>query len=210
MYFQGALLGLGLSLLMGPILFTLVQTSLEQGFRAGMMVGVGIWVSDVLFIGVVLMGVSYLLRVVEWQGFEPLLGTAGGVLLAAVGAVMLMKERKKGAQAYRFTSRSSSYFSLWLKGFLINSLNPFTFFFWAGVATTLAIKHPGGARVVLPFYAGVFSVIVLTDAMKVGLAKLIRRWLHPRVIFWSRVLTGLVLLGFGIFLLARVFWMMAV
>lgn len=209
MYLQGALLGLGLSLLMGPILFTLVQTSLEQGFRAGMMVGFGIWLSDVLFIGVVLLGVSWLLKVVQWQGFEPLLGTAGGLLLLVVGGVLLMRERHKSEEAYRFSSRSSSYFSLWLKGFLINSLNPFTFFFWAGVATTLAIKHPGGTGEVLPFYGGVFSVIVLTDALKVSLAKLIRRWLHPKVIFWSRILTGLVLAGFGLFLLGRVVWQMA-
>ena len=47
---SGILLGLTLSILTGPILFTIIQTSIEEGFRAGITVASGIWISDLLFI----------------------------------------------------------------------------------------------------------------------------------------------------------------
>ncbi|MEN9414305.1 MAG: hypothetical protein RLZ62_609, partial [Bacteroidota bacterium] len=54
MLLKGVLLGISLSFMVGPLLFSVVEASIVRGFRAGMAVAAGIWSSDFLFIGLIL------------------------------------------------------------------------------------------------------------------------------------------------------------
>ena len=47
---DGLLLGLTLAILLGPIFVALTQTGIQRGVRAGLSVGTGIWISDILVI----------------------------------------------------------------------------------------------------------------------------------------------------------------
>lgn len=201
---NGIKLGLVLSVLTGPIVFALLQTSIEQGFRAGVMVAMGIWISDLIFVAVTYFGVSYVAELAKWDGLEFWLGVAGGVILLVVGGSMLLLkpppvEHFEQKKAVRFSSR----FSLWTKGFLINTVNPFTFFFWLGVSGMLFTEkalQPDEAQL---FYGGLLGTIVFTDSIKVGLAKSLRRWLKPKNILLIRKIAGITLLVFGIVLFVR-------
>ena len=82
---KGIFLGLTLSILVGPIIFALLQTAIERGFRAGMMVGLGVWVSDLMYISIAYFGVSYIVAITEYEGFEEILGTIGGFTLIGLG-----------------------------------------------------------------------------------------------------------------------------
>ena len=53
--------------MLGPIFFALIQAGIEQGFRAGAMVGFGVWVSDFLFVASVYWGVSYIMAITAWD-----------------------------------------------------------------------------------------------------------------------------------------------
>ena len=55
---EGIKVGLILCFLIGPIFFALVQTGVEEGLRAGTAVGLGIWISDLIFILGVYRGIS--------------------------------------------------------------------------------------------------------------------------------------------------------
>lgn len=48
--FEGILLGLTLTILLGPIFVALTQTGIKHGIRAGISVGTGIWTSDLIVI----------------------------------------------------------------------------------------------------------------------------------------------------------------
>lgn len=201
---NGIKLGLVLSVLTGPIVFALLQTSIEQGFRAGVMVAMGIWFSDLIFVAITYFGVSYVAELTKWDGLEFWLGIAGGVILLVVGGSMLLlkppsAEHFEQPKAVRFSSRVS----LWTKGFLINTINPFTFFFWLGVSATLFTKQALQPEQAQLFYGGLFGTIVCTDCAKVGLAKFIRRWLKPKNILFIRKIAGVTLLVFGIVLFVR-------
>lgn len=201
---NGIKFGLALSILAGPILFALVQTSIEQGFRAGWAVGSGIWMSDLLFILTTYFGISYVAELTKWDGLEFTLGVAGGIILLVFGIGALVIKSPSIDNFERKAIRYSSYFSLWLKGFLINTFNPFTFFFWIGVSGILFSEkglQPGEAQL---FYGGLIGTIISTDLIKVGLAKAIRRWLKPNFILWMRRIAGIALIIFGIVLLIRV------
>ncbi|MCB0641065.1 MAG: LysE family transporter [Phaeodactylibacter sp.] len=204
---DGLLLGLSLALLVGPILITILQTSLEQGFGAGIAVGSGIWVSDTLFVLATYFGIQYVDALIAWEGFNPLLGTIGGLILALIGLGFLLAKPPNPTAWEVEAIRSSSYFTLWLKGFLINTVNPFTIFFWFTVATTVvgdgAQKEHYNVAV---FYLGILGVIVLTDGLKAYLAKWIRKRLRQIHILRLRQLSGLTLILFGLIMIARVYF----
>lgn len=202
-FFNGVGLGLTLSILAGPLLFALVQTSLEQGARSGIAVGVGIWISDLLFVAGSYLGLSYLLKITHAKGFEEILGTAGGIFLAAMGLAILLKKTPEIRPKHLSESRLGHFGGLWLKGFLINTINPFTVFFWTNVSTGL-LKPAERSEPVWLFYAGVMLVIVATDTIKVLAAGKMSPYLKPGKLRLMRRISGLALFAFGLGLLVRV------
>ena len=205
LFIQGIIWGLGLAILVGPLLFALIQESIERGWVAGLMVGLGIWVSDALFIAAVYFGMNSILEITNWSGFELTLGIAGCIILLVVGFGTIfgkppefnMEEKNKGQQA-------KSYGALWLKGFLINTINPFTFVFWFTVTPTVILKAGADEIGMISFYAGILGTILFTDSLKIFLAKLIRKKLQPKHILKMRKISGSALVIFGIILLVRV------
>ncbi|WP_353483875.1 LysE family translocator [Haliscomenobacter sp.] len=205
MLLDGIKIGLILSFMIGPIFFALVQTSVDEGFRAGLMVAVGIWVSDTSYILGVYFGVSLLANIVNTQTFTLVLGVAGSILLIIFGLVTLLTIPKglltDTLPEYK---RSSSYLSLFIKGFLINIINPFTVFFWSSLMGSVVIKDGFNGTQAFSFFAGVLGTIVVTDLLKVFLAKRIRYSLRPVHLLWLRRISGATLIAFGVVLLVRV------
>ena len=203
MLWDGIKFGLALSILVGPILFALIQTSIEQGFRAGWMVGLGIWVSDLLFVLITYFGISLVAEVSNWDGLEFWLGLVGGIILLAFGIGSWFSKPPSVESIENKAIRHSSYFSLWLKGFLINTINPFTFFFWIGVSGILFTERELMPNEAIYFYGGLIGTLVVTDSAKAALAKMIRKWLKPKFILMLRRIVGVLFMIFGIALLAR-------
>jgi threonine/homoserine/homoserine lactone efflux protein len=200
---DGVKVGLILSLMTGPLFLALIQAGLERGFRAGTMVGAGIWSSDILFITGVYFGLSYVSSFVSGQLFSLVLGIIGGVLLITfgVGSLLIRREINLGDPV---AVSGAGWLSLWLKGFLINTVNPFTFFFWIGIAGVVVVDGGLQQHEAFSYFAGIMTTIVSTDILKVALAKRIRRLLQPKHLRWMRRIAGLGLILFGIALLVRV------
>lgn len=210
MLLEGIKVGLILSFMIGPIFFALVQTSVDEGFRAGMMVAVGIWVSDTSYVLGVYFGVSLLANVVNTQTFTLTLGIAGSILLTIFGlATLLTIPKGLLTNTLPEYKRSSSYLSLFIKGFLINTINPFTVFFWTSLMGSVVIKDGFNGTQAFVFFAGVLGTIVVTDLLKVFLAKRIRYSLRPVHLLWLRRISGAALIAFGVVLLVRVLLIVA-
>ncbi len=202
--FDGIKIGLALSLLVGPIFFALIQTGIEEGTKAGAAVGFGIWISDLLFIVGVSWGLTHIQMEVDGGKFAFYLGLTGSLILSGFGLWTLLSKPDVKPYARFKAMRSSSYWVLWLKGFLINTMNPFTLFFWIGVSSTVVFKSGLGGSQAPLFFIGILGTIVATDMTKVLLAKKIRRFLRPVHFFWLRRISGVALLAFGMVLLVRV------
>ena len=202
---EGIKFGLALSILVGPLLFALIQTSIEEGFRAGWMVGLGIWISDILFVAVTYFSIALVAEITKWDGLEFTLGIVGGIILIIFGVGSLISKPPAIDNMKNKAIRQHSYFNLWLKGFLLNTINPFTFFFWIGVSGLVFTNNeePNTTQAVY-FYGGLIGTLVVTDTTKVALAKAIRRWLKPKYILWLRRIVGILFIIFGIVLLVRV------
>lgn len=204
---EGIKFGLILCILVGPLLFALVQAGVEEGFRAGAAVGLGIWISDFLFIAGVYLGLSYVTQIIELENFPLYLGIGGSIVLIVFGLGTLMSKPPTFNTNTLKSIRSSSYFSLMLKGFLINTINPFTVFFWMGLMSTIVVKSELSQSDAFLFFTGILGTIIFTDSLKVLFAKKIRNKLRPIHVLWLRRISGAALIIFGVVLFARVFVM---
>lgn len=224
MLLQGILLGISLSFMVGPLLFAILQAGVERGFRAGLAVAGGIWASDVLYMLVVLYGLEALAAMTALPGFRFWAGLAGGALLVAFGLGNLFSNRLKAQGSPANTKHSDGfvppdstrlelsplpsspgiYLRYFLRGFLLNTVNPFTVFFWLGIAGAVLIPNGWNNVEILIFFGGMLGTLVVTDTLKAYTAKRVRGFLTPEHTRWVRVGIGILLIVFGVVLAVRV------
>lgn len=198
---EGIVLGLTLTILLGPIFIALTQTSIEYGARAGITVGLGIWISDFLIIGGCYFFINQLRFLEGNHAFKFWMGLIGGLVLIVFGFAAFLKKVEFSKNPKPFTA--SNYFGFLSKGFLVNTINPFTFFFWITVISTYIIGRGIDHNHGILFLSSIMMTIVITDTIKVILAKMIRKSLtENHVMLFSKV-AGVALVIFGAFLLYR-------
>lgn len=209
MLVQGILLGISLSFMVGPLLFAILQAGVERGFRAGLAVAVGIWTSDVLYVLMVLYGLEMLAAMTSLPGFRFWAGLAGGVLLVAFGAGNLFFKKNTEVHPSPLALRAGggltrTYTAYFLRGFLLNTINPFTVFFWLGIAGAVLVPNGWSNVEILIFFGGMLGTLVVTDTLKAYAAKQVRGFLTPAHTRWVRLGIGILLMVFGVVLAVRV------
>lgn len=196
---QGISLGLVLSILAGPIFLSLVTLGIERGLRAGTVFAAGQWTSDLIFIGTTYWG---MFAMAQNPHFKHVVGVAGGIMLIVFGLFMLAtKPRLDMSQPQEITARN--YTGFFVRGFLMNTVNPFPVFFWMSVASD---GFQSGKTTVefAVLYGALMGTIMSTDVLKVYLAKKIRRFMKPHYLIRMRRVAGIGLIVFGIVLMIRV------
>ena len=193
---NGVFSGIVLAFLIGPVFFTILQTSIERGFGSGALVAVGVSLSDTFYITLTYLG-AY--RLLDQGSFRLYLAYFGGCVLFVFGVYYLFVKSKKLYGLDETKVQVNNPWKLVGKGFLINGLSPMVLIFWlgtVGVATTkLGYSTPQKA---IPFFAAIVSTVFFTDILKAKLADKLRLLLTPRFIRNLNILLGFVLLVFGL------------
>ena len=193
---NGVISGIVLAFLIGPVFFTIIQTSIEKGFESGVFVAIGISMSDSLYILVSYLG---LVQFMEQNDFKHYMAYGGGLILLGFGIYYLLVKRRRLAQ-FEFQTKieGGPWLKLVGKGFLINALSPMVLFFWiatVSVATTrLGYAHPGKATL---FFASIVITVFTTDVIKAKLADKLRTLITPRFIRIMNIVLGIVMIVFA-------------
>jgi len=197
-FIEGLLSGLLLACSLGPIFIALTQTSLEKGIKPGMTVGSGIWFSDILIVFLMYKFLNTIQSTIESPSFNFWMGLSGAIILIIFGAVLLIKKPQLKYEDIKI--KNSDYFGFWLKGFLVNTVNPFTFIFWMGIISTYMIGRKVSDAQILILLTTIIAVIIISDMGKVFLANGLKKFLTPIHIHKIATLSGIILIGFGLFL----------
>src|SRR5690242_19756729 len=125
---NGIKLGIVLAFLIGPVFFTIIQTSVERGFGKGVLVAIGVSISDLAYVVVCCLGLIQLLENEEFHQQMAYIG--GGILLLFGIYYVALKNRRIKESTGHIEERSRiRYF---LKGFVINAFSPMVPLFWIG------------------------------------------------------------------------------
>lgn len=192
---NGIVSGIVLAFLIGPVFFTIIQTSIERGFWCGVFVAIGVSLSDAFYILISYLG---LIQFMEANKFGQYLAYGGGVVLLLFGLYYLLIKSRKLSEFDPKQEKSKSWLRLVAKGFVINGLSPMVLFFWlatVGVATTqLGYTRNQDAFV---FFASIVATVFVTDIIKAKLADKLRLLMTPQVIRAMNFVLGIVLVIFA-------------
>lgn len=196
---KGLGLGLVLALSVGPVIFTILKQSINNGHRGGFSFVAGVWISDIILV-ILSNFFSELVR--DLLSFKSLIALAGGIFLAGMGLFYIFLKKIDLRQADTgfvpgFTTKDFS--RLAFSGFLINTLNPSVLIFWLMNATAFSALHSFGERMMI--FTVCILVNVAADVLKVMMAGKIRSSLTPAHISIVNKVSGLLLLIFGAILM---------
>jgi threonine/homoserine/homoserine lactone efflux protein len=196
---SGILLGGVLALMVGPVFFMLIQTSIKKGFVPALMLSAGVIISDGAIALMAFWGSS---SISELKSFDTIIGVVGGLLVMAFGVFNLFKEPTIKAEVLEFKYSTRSSLLEAIKGFSMNTLNPSVIIFWIGVAGTWSIQKRAYEHTLM-FYGSVLLTVFLTDMAKAWGASLLKRNITGTFLLWMNRVSGIILLGFGLFMIVK-------
>ena len=195
-----ALYGFILAFAIGPIFFTLIETSITKGFKAAVFFDLGALSADVFFIVIAYFSTSKILKHVK---DDPGLLVFGGVILIAYGIISYIRTAKNFIQIVRDhygVPVKKNLGGLFLKGFLLNFVNFGVLSGW--VLTIIAANAlTSSENGVLLFLATVLTVFFSIDLLKIAAAKKLKHKLTPRVIIKTKKWVSMLIVVFGVFML---------
>ncbi len=198
---KGLAMGLLLALSVGPVIFTVIKQSINNGREGGFSFIIGVWISDIILIILSNLFSELLTRLLD---FKAIIGVGGSALLIAMGVYYLFFKRvhihpedvaMPGLKNY-------DHAKIGMQGFLLNTLNPGVMLFWLTASTAIAVTHTTRDRIIIFGVAMGFNIAM--DIIKVTLAGKLRKKLTLKNIRLINKISGVIFLVFGTVLLAGV------
>ena len=194
---KGLLLGLMLSISVGPVIFSIIKQSINNGHKGGFAFIAGVSASDITIVLLSNLFTEMFDNVLE---YKKQIGIVGSVLLIVLGIYITffkkIKIDEKGLQLIEMETHH--YIPIFLSGYFMNLLNPSVIGFWLLTSTSLVV-HPFNYRIVV--YVTCLVFVAGFDFLKVMLAGRIRQKLTPHNIHLINRISGMILMGFGVALL---------
>lgn len=203
-YLNAILLGIGLAFMVGPVFFTLIETSITKGIRGALVFDVGVVLADSLFILMAYYGSAALLEKI--QG-DSRLFLIGGIVIMTYGlfTVFYKKTKKVITDKELVVVENNNYLGLFLKGFFLNFINIGVLAFWLAVVIAVSSSFQMNESKIFNYFVVVLTTFLITDLFKIIAAKQLKSKLTPLVLKKIRMVIGIFFIVFGIILASKRF-----
>jgi threonine/homoserine/homoserine lactone efflux protein len=202
---KGLLLGLILSISIGPVIFAIIKQSLTNGKRSGYAFVAGVSSSDFVLLFICNVFTSLFNLVLNHKSAIALAG-AGFLLIMGLYTLFFkkLKLENMGSDGVNKSVSIKDLVSSYFSGFLMNTLNPSVFLFW--FAWTAAINNsaddtPNPIQYKLVVFGTCLGFVLLSDLIKVFLAGKLRPRLTEKNLLWINRFSGMIILIFSAVLL---------
>lgn len=204
-FFPAIPIGILLSFTIGPVFFTVLETSISKGVKAAVFVNIGVVLSDVVFFVIAFFSTNSLLNSIKentdsWYFL-------GGVLLVAYAGVSLIKiiqeknnpENKEGAEI----ESSPNFFKMIVKGFLLNIINVIVLFYWVGIILYFGPQLEMDESRIYFFFLVIIATYFTIDLGKIYLAQQLKKKLTDLVIKTIKIVVNSFIVICGLFLIFK-------
>ncbi len=204
--------GLGLSLMLGPAFFSLLQTSISRGFRSAAQLALGIFLSDVFLVALMLFfGAAVFF---DKPTVKEIVGLVGGGILVGIGVHTILNRGKGYANETDAEKDSEQIEKLTIlqktpkpivycvKGFFLNLTNPGTWIFWLLYVSAVKSQYTDTFSL-LVFSLCTLGTVLSTDILKAYGANQLKRWVNDVLMAKINICFGIILIGFGVFLIIK-------
>ena len=194
---KGITLGLLLSIAVGPVVFSIIKQSINNGVKGGLAFIIGVSLSDVTLAVVSNFFTELFAEFIERKTE---IGIIGSTFLISVGIYFLffkkVKVNDEGKQIIK--TRKRDYLKLIIAGYFMNILNPAIIIFWLTTSTAF-ISHNLNERILI--FSIALGLVLAGDIAKVILAGKLRTRLTLKNIQLINRVNGVILIGFGVALI---------
>jgi threonine/homoserine/homoserine lactone efflux protein len=209
---KGIVTGFLLSIMVGPVFFVLLETSIRRGIKAALALDLGVLISDLVYIMIAYVFYAEVSELSAGKN-QVILKLAGGTLFLIYGVATWFKKPKEVVfdDLGRVVQSAGDYALLVLKGFLLNIANPLVVFYWFSVMTLGSKNSPSGdpQHASILFFLGVILITFFSvDLLKIFGAKRLRPLVTDKLLIALNHLIGIVFVIFGVFLVVQGFMAM--
>jgi threonine/homoserine/homoserine lactone efflux protein len=193
---KGFGLGMILAISVGPVIFTILKQSLNNGQKGGFSFVAGVWFSDIIL---VIISNMFSNLVVSALAFQSTIAYVGAVFVISMGIYYLFFKKVSFGEDNNMILvqfGKKAFTKAFMSGFLINTLNPSVMLFWLINATAFAASNTTTERFII--FSVCLGVNILADILKVVLAAKVRHSLTPHNINIINKISGTILIGFGL------------
>jgi threonine/homoserine/homoserine lactone efflux protein len=197
---KGLLLGIILSISIGPVIFAILKQSLTNGHKAGYAFVAGVSASDISLLIVCNVFAELFNLVLSHKAQVAMVG-AGFLLLMGLYTLFLKKIKLEGVleDKNKLMSRRNLV-GFFMGGYLMNTLNPNVFLFWfawtAAIGSSAAETNNPILYKILVFGSCLLFVLI-SDLAKVFLAGALRPRLTEKTLIWVNRVSGIIILFFS-------------
>jgi len=188
-------LGVLLSFMVGPVFFVLIETSVTKGFRAAIVFDFGVFFADICFIILAYFS-SY--QFIEKIKDEPLLFILGGSIMILYGIISYIKLKSSNYKNILSNLQKKNYFTLFVKGFLINFINIGVLGFWFMIFIVIGPAMNMNHSRIFTFFSVILSAYFVVDIVKILVAKKLKSKLTASNIGKIKKITSVFLIIFGV------------
>ncbi|ALC92320.1 amino acid transporter [Bacillus sp. FJAT-18017] len=194
-YLSYIILGLTLAAPIGPVNSARIDKGLKNGFWHAWAVGAGSMMADATFMLTVYLS---LVRFLYYPYVQVFLWLFGGFVLIYSGI-----ESMVSASSLKLEQRRAkeSIFKCFFSGFIISISSPMSILFWLGIYGSVLAKTASsyGPEKLLIYSSMIFLGLCLWDIFVAALASGSRRFLNANTLVAISVISGLSLVGFGVY-----------
>lgn len=214
-FLQAIGIGFLLSVMVGPVFFILLETSITKGIRAALALDIGVFISDILYI---LFALSFVDQISSINSGENKLifGFIGGSIFIIYGIFYFFKKSKMVDLTLEAENTSKEvgvapkdYLLLGLKGFILNIANPAVIFYWLSILSLAAQSVPDNTKNpntwILLFLSILLGTYFSIDVLKVFTAKRLRALVNQNLLNALNILIGLIFFLTGVFQIIKNF-----
>ncbi|WP_077624085.1 LysE family transporter [Sediminibacillus massiliensis] len=195
-FFSYVFLGLSLAAPIGPINAAQLDKGIKNGFLHAWLIGLGSVTADILYMITVYLGIVHFL---ETSFMKTFLWSFGCFVLlytgveSMAGAKHITTEQSRDEQV----SLTKTFFT----GFFLALSNPLTILFWLGIYGSILAKTASQYDTfhLILYSCAVITGLVIWDITMALIASSFRNLLTKKTLVWISFLSGLSLVGFGIY-----------
>jgi len=177
---------------LGPINILIMNEAIKD-YKNGVMIGLGAMSSDIVYLLLIMFG---LIAYFNQPYILNPLAFFGGLFLIYL-AYSIFKNRDIKVNANRQNIKKSSCKKLYLKGFALTAINPYTIGFWLSASGYIATKELTPLVTIL----GMLSAIILWITIMPYLVHRSKHRISSRVSYYISLASAVILFGFGAIML---------
>ena len=201
LFLEGLLLGLSVSIPLGPIGIVCLHRTLSRGRLSGLVSGLGAATADTFFAAVAGFSLSVFLNFFQQQKFYLTLG--GGLVLIVLGAFLFFSNTIKQA---RQEQKSNKLISDFVSVFFLTISNPLTIIFFTAILSGLNILEDGSFDKTAIVITGIFFGSLSWWFTLTTLVNLFRRKFRLRRLWYLNKITAVLIILFGLFAMISAFY----